>query len=213
MAMRTKYVDGMNKIKADNELKQAILRKVSIGAAVPPHVERAFRSKLVMLAVSCIIIVLLVIGGPLVFQQKHIDHSAALFSGFEVMAYAADGDPLIVKPDVDFPLGQYSVFMSIVPGFPITIVSEATDHIELRTSEGQLLLWINSMVLPQGKEVTMKSGDTIYWTPLVEGIQNQAVAENVLEVIAYKNKNIIGSSKIEIKLDDHNMYKGKLLSQ
>lgn len=216
MTIRTKYVNGMNEIKADDELKQTIINKASMSAAVPRTVDRAFRKKVAMIAVSCILIFLLAIGGPLVLHNGDQANPSTLFSGFVVTAYEADGVPLVVKPGVDFPLGQYSMFMSSVPGFPITIASKDTDKIELRTSEGQLLLWnsADSKVIPQGKEATVKSGDTIYWTPLVEGDQTQSAAtESILEITAYKDMNKLGSSMIEIKSKDHNMYKGKLINE
>lgn len=213
MTIRTKYVNGMNEIKADNELKQRIINKSITSAAVPRSVARTFRSKAAMTAVSCMIIFLLAVGGPLVLHNKDQENPATLFSGFVVTAYAADGAHLVVKPDVAFPLGQYSMYMSSVPGFPITIGSKDVEKIEVRTSEGQLLLWnpADPIVKHQGKEATVKSGDTIYWSPMVEGDPSQSAAtEGIIEITAYKDMKKLGSSRIEIKLEDDYMYKGKL---
>ena len=80
MTIRTKYVNGMNEIKADNELKQRIINKSITSAAVPRSVARAFRSKAAMFAVSCMIIFLLAVGGPLVLHNKDQENPAALFS-------------------------------------------------------------------------------------------------------------------------------------
>jgi hypothetical protein len=169
MAIRTKYVNVINGIKAG--------KKVS------------------MLVASCVIILLLGIGTPLIIHNG-----------------AADAAPVSINPTVDFPLGQYSLHMSSVPGFPMTITSEDADNISLRASEGKLLLWnrFSSIVIPQGKEATVKSGTTIYWTPLVEG----AYAEKaMIRLTAYKDKHILGSSVIEIKMENHIIYTGKLTSK
>jgi hypothetical protein len=213
MTIRTKYVNGMNEIKADDEFKQTIINKASTSAAFPQTVARAFRSKFAMVSVSCMIIFLLAIGGPIFFHNEDKANPTTLFSGFVVTAYAADGAPLEVKPNVDFPLGQYSILMSSVPGFPIKITSQDADKIELRTSEGQVLLWnpSDSIVIPMGKKVTFNSGDTIYWSPLGEGDPIQVAGESILEVTAYKDLKQLGSSTIKINSEDDNMYKGKLL--
>jgi hypothetical protein len=205
----------MNEIKATDELKQTIISQAGMNTIVPQTAARPFRSKLAVIAVSCMIIFLLAIGGSIVVHNQDQANPSALFSGFVVTAYAADGTPLVVKPDVDFPLGQYSMLMSSVPGFPVKITSKDADKIELQTSEGQLLLWNpkDSIVIPQGKKATFKSGDTIYWTPLVEGDQIQAVDHSKLEITAYKDMKKLGSSTIEIKSEDHIMYKGKLTNE
>jgi hypothetical protein len=204
----------MNEIKADDELKQTIINITRANAVVPQTAARAFRIKVAMIAVSCLIIFLLAIGGQLALHKDHANPST-LFSGFVITAYAADGAPLAVKPDVEFPLGQYSMFMSSVPGFPVTIVSKNADKIEVRTSEGQIVFWnptTDSKVNHQGKEATFKSGDTIYWSPMIEGDPSHAT-ESILEITAYKDNAKLGSSTIEIKSEDHVMYKGRLTNE
>ena len=190
MMMRTKYVDGMNEIKVDDDLKQSMISRAVTNDAEPRIRARSFRSKTAIFAAACMIVILLAIGGPFILhnEDQTNKHTSALFSGFIITAYAADDAPLKVKPDVDFPLGQYSGFMSSVPGFPITISSKDADEIRLQTSEGELLRWTPSAskVIKEGKEATVKSGDTIYWSPLVEGSQSQAALESNLEITAYK---------------------------
>lgn len=209
MTMRSKYVKEMNGIKVDDELKQSIISKISSSSTVPQIRVRSFRSKIAMISAACVIVILLIIGGPLILNNGDQTNSgqSALFNGFVITAYAADGTPLVVKPDVDFPLGQYSKFMSSVPGFPVTIVSKDADQISLRTSEGELLLWSpsDSKVKYKGKEAIVKSGDTIYWSPLVD---EQVATESMLEITVYKDKKKLGSNVIEIKSDDHGTYKG-----
>ncbi|QYR19176.1 hypothetical protein KZ483_14530 [Paenibacillus sp. sptzw28] len=211
MTLRSKYVKGMNGIKLDDELKQNIISKIGSGSSVTQIRVRSFRYKVAMISAACVIVFLLIIGGPLIFHNGGQTNSgpSTLFNGFVITAYAADGTPQVVKPDVDFPLGQYSMFMSSVPGFPITIVSKDADQISLRTSEGELLLWnpSDSKVRYQGKEAIVKSGDTIYWSPLVDG---QVATESMLEITAYKDKKKLGSNVIEIKSEDHVTYKGRV---
>ncbi|RXZ79448.1 hypothetical protein EBB07_23005 [Paenibacillaceae bacterium] len=193
----------------DNEFKQSVINTVDLSSANPHKKVRVFRNKAAMISVSCIFATLL-IGGPLILNKDvQKNHSpSTLISGFVITDYAADGTSLAVKPDVDFPLGQYSIYMSSVPGFPVTIVSKDAEEINVRTSEGELLLWnkSDSTVSPQGKETIVRSGDTIYWSPLVEG---QAAAESRIELTAYKDKKALGSNVIEIESDDQGMYIGK----
>jgi hypothetical protein len=212
MTMKTKYVDGMNEIKVDHELKQSIISRAVTNDVEPRIRARSFRSKTAMFAAACMIVILLAIGGPFIVHNADQTNTSALFSGFVITAYAADDAPLNVKPDVDFPLGQYSGLMSSVPGFPITISSKDADEIRLQTSEGELLRWTPSAskVIKEGKEATVKSGDTIYWSPLVEGSQSQAAVGSNLEITAYRNNKKLGSSTIEITTEDHIWYKGKL---
>jgi hypothetical protein len=204
-------VKEMNGIKMDDELKQSIISKIGSSSTFPQIRVRTFRSKVAMISTACVIVFLLIIGGPLILLNGNQTNSgpSTLFSGFVITAYAADGTPLVVKPDVDFPLGQYSMFMSSVPGFPVTIVSKDADQISLRTSEGELLLWnsSDSKVIHQGEEAIVKSGDTIYWSPLVDG---QVATESMFEITAYKDKKKLGSTVIEIKSEDHVTYKGKV---
>lgn len=210
MTNRTKYINGMNEIKVDNSLKQSIINKSGMNTSI---LDTARTYRVAMIAVSCMIIFLLAIGGRFVLHNGDQASLSGLFSGFVVTAYAADGSPLVVKPDIDFPLGQYSMIMSSVPGFPITIACKDTEIIIVRSSEGQLLLWnpADSKVKHLGKQVTVRSGDTIYWSPLVEGNHSPTVAtQSVLQITAYKDHTKLGNSTIEIKSDEHHKYKGKL---
>lgn len=211
MTMRTKYVNGMNEIMVNDELKQSIISKVSSSTAASQKGARTFRSTVFMISAACVIVFLLIIVGPLILHNGDQTNSgpSTVFNGFVITAYAADGTSVVVKPDVDFPLGQYSMFMSSVPGFPVTIVSKDADQISLRTSEGELLLWnpSDAKVIHHGEEAIVKSGDTIYWSPSVD---KQVVTESMLEITAYKDKKKLGSNVIEIKSEDHVTYKGKV---
>ncbi|MFF2092184.1 hypothetical protein [Paenibacillus sp. NPDC058174] len=213
MTFRTKYVSEMNEIRADHSLKQAIINKCETTASTSQNTKQVIYSRFIMAGVSCLVLFLLLIGGRLIFQNGDKDNPTALFSGFIVTAYAADGASLVVEPNIDFPLGQYSLLMSSVPGFPITIASKNADRIKVQSSEGQLILWnpADSKVIHLGEQAAVKSNDTIYWSPLVEGDQLRSVATSgILQITAYKGDTKLGSSTIEITSDKQGKYTGKL---
>ncbi|MFC5652323.1 hypothetical protein ACFPYJ_25065 [Paenibacillus solisilvae] len=215
MTMRDKYANGMNEIKMDDERKQAILNRINPGHTEPSAgAAWSIRGKIVMAAAACILLFLFVLGGPNIL---HLGNQAGstdttLFRGFVITAYAADGAPQTVKPDVEFPLGQYSPLMSSVPGFPITISAKDADEIRLHTSEGELLRWSpqDSKVRPQGNEASLHPGDTIYWSPLAKKGQSPLRTKSIIEITAYKDDALLGSSTIEIQSDDRFTYRGKL---
>ncbi|MBH5320346.1 hypothetical protein I6N90_21370 [Paenibacillus sp. GSMTC-2017] len=212
MTNKQKYINGMNGIKVENELKQDIIKNVSQSAKVSRNAV-LIHPKGVMISVACIILLLIAVRGPLVLQNKDKGHPTSLFSGFVVTAYAADGAPIVVKPNIDFPLGQYSVLMSSVPGFPITIACKYADQIKIKTTEGQIIKWntTDTKVRVQGKEATVQSGETIYWSPLVNGDSSHVAAtESRIEITAFKERKKLGSAAIQIKSDEHFMFKGKL---
>ncbi|MFD0589193.1 hypothetical protein ACFQZE_14420 [Paenibacillus sp. GCM10027627] len=213
MTIIAKYAKEMNEIKASDELKQSIISKSNINSSTAQTKAQSFRNKTAMISAACVIVFLLVFGGSLFLNDgNHTgDSHSTLFNGFVITAYATDGTPFMVKPEVDFPLGQYSPLMSSVPGFPIKVVSTDTDQISLRASDGQLLFWnpADSKVINQGKEAIVKPGDIIYWSPIVAGEHGHAAEEAELEITAYKDKKKIGSSKIEIKTEGNGWYKGK----
>ncbi|WP_042169638.1 hypothetical protein [Paenibacillus gorillae] len=213
MTIRTKYVNGMNEIRVDHSLKQAIINNCVTRASTSQNTKQVIHSRFVRVVISCIILFLLAIGGRLIFQNGESNNPTALFSGFVVTVYAADGASFVVEPDVDFPLGQYSLLMSSVPGFPITIASKNADMIKVQSSEGQLILWnpADSKVIHLGEQAAVRSNDTIYWSPLVEGDQSRSVATSgILQITAYKGDTKLGSSTIEITLNEQGKYKGKL---
>ncbi|GKU76558.1 hypothetical protein [Paenibacillus sp. L3-i20] len=213
MTIDQNYRNDMNEINVSSELKQTLISIPHRSTAEKQSTVSIFHRKLTMITVSCLMISLLALGGTLALQHTKTTNTITLFSGFAITAYAADGTTLQVNPDIEFPLGQYSMIMSNAPGFPITIAAEGADLIELQASDGQLLNWnhSDSKIIVLGKEVTVKSGDTIYWSPLAEGSASQAAAiKSELEITAYKNKTKLGNSRIEITSDDNGMYSGKL---
>ncbi|MDF2671281.1 MAG: hypothetical protein K0R67_3587 [Paenibacillus sp.] len=216
------YRDGMNEIQADEALKEKMIREIrasrssrSKGAAPFPTLRKAS----VVLGVACILTWIAAFGLPLL-QNIGSDPSMPgqarpFFSGFVITALAADGTPVEVKPNVTFPLGQYSPLMSSVPGFPIRIVVEEADLIQLRVTDGNLLSWTppNFQVRNKGRETDIRSGDTIYWSPLT-GSSDSPIATNcTIEIKAFKNNKEMGTRIIEIRSDTKYLYTGKLVEQ
>ncbi|NIK68643.1 hypothetical protein [Paenibacillus sp. BK720] len=114
-------------------------------------------------------------------------------------------------PEVAFPLAEYTLFMSSVPGFPITISNNEATRIIVRSSEGDLLFWKSSdgKVNAQGNKVLVKPGETIYWSPLTE--ENKVQYKTIIKFTAYNRNNKLGSTSIEISSDDKYVYRGKLI--
>ncbi|MEK4852579.1 hypothetical protein NST04_22200 [Paenibacillus sp. FSL H7-0756] len=173
-----------------------------------------FRRKIMTTVLSCVIILLIAIGGPLLVNSGETATPSSLYSGFIVTAYAADGVTVAVQPDVDFPLGQYSLYMSSVPGFPIKLAAEGADTIQVRATEGQLLLWnpADGKVILQNSKAIVKPGDTVYWSPPLtdKSVQN-TVSDSSLEITAIKDNTKLGSSSIQVHSQDHITYTGKLV--
>ncbi|MBP2002247.1 hypothetical protein J2Z69_003319 [Paenibacillus shirakamiensis] len=211
MTIRDKYVNGMNKIIMKDELKQLIIKNVERNSPVSQPLAVINHCKVVMVSISLITIFLFI--GVAFFIQMGSQNTSSPFGGFVVTAYAADGTSSEVKPNVEFPLGKYSLFMSNVPGFPIKIVAKDADEIKVLTIKGQILLWNSNdgQINLKGKTATINSGELFYWTPLIAGEQSKLEKNTLVNVTAYKNNKKLGSSKIEIKLDENNIYKGILI--
>jgi hypothetical protein len=215
MTFRTKYVNEMNGIMVDDELKKTIISQaISSATTGSSTVALKFRSKVAILVAFCVVIFFLAIGTPQIIHNgdKVSNGLPSLYKGLVITAYAEGGAPVLINPDVDFPLGGYSMLMSSVPGFPITITCEGADKISLRTSDGKLFLWLrfSSIGIARENEVIVTSGTTIYWTPLVEGAH---VKKAIIELAAYKDKNKLGSSLIELKSGNGIDYTGKLTNK
>lgn len=114
-----KYIEGMAEITAGEELKQQFINR----ALQRQPLKRNNLRRAALFAAACTIIVVMVFGAS--FLQP--DNKSA-FTGFVITAYAADGAPVVMKPNVLLPLGTYSPFMSSVPGFPIRIDAEDADR-------------------------------------------------------------------------------------
>ncbi|BBH22839.1 hypothetical protein Back11_41840 [Paenibacillus baekrokdamisoli] len=215
--MMNKYVEGMKEIKAGKDFKEKLILSARSTSVDPnPNLQGTGtrRRKLSMFA-ACMLIIICAFGLLIALNNGNNDASQVktIFNGFIMTAYAADGAPVPIKPDIAFPLGQYQLTMSNVPGFPIAIVCDDADSITLKVSDGELLLWAppDYKVKPQHKRTTLQSGERIYWTPLVGEIGSHRVTSSTLQITAYKNNKELGSRLIEIKSEDGIHYIGKLV--
>lgn len=206
-----RYIDGMNEIKASDEMKKSIINDAKKHHVTGlPHAF-VFKKAAALTAAACTIILLAMFGFS--FLQPNSDK--LLFDGFVLTVYAEDGTPVEIKPNVGFPLGKYQMTMSSVPGFPINIVSGEADVITLRATDGSLLLWTPpaSKVVDKGKQLDIKSGDTVYWTPFRDGDTKTIASTSAIEVIAYQNDKELGRRMIEINRKEDYSYSGILVEK
>lgn len=212
--MKNKYAEAVNEIRASDELKQSIIRQTASDASVTRRSARILRRKTAMIAVAAAFVLLLAIGGPLWLRGNDSERPPAWFDGFAVTAYAADGAAIDVKPNAEFPLGRYSMFMSSVPGFPVSVSAEGADRIEIRASAGELLSWSpsDSRVRRQGDRMDLEVGETFYWSPPSE-TESPAVASAELEITAYRQNEKLGKGRIDIESDDEGLYTAKWIAE
>jgi hypothetical protein len=167
-----------------------------------------------IVAIACSLAVVAMIGNQLIKgngDTTKLGQYQALFRGFVLTAYAEDGTPVEVKPNVNFLLGKYQLTMSSVPGLPIKIAYDEADTIQLKAGYGTLKLWTGAEVLDAGNSIEIKSGDTIYWSPIPDKNNDTAPIKSIVEITAYQNNKILGNSTIEIiKSDDNISYNGIL---
>ncbi|WP_419871554.1 hypothetical protein [Candidatus Pristimantibacillus sp. PTI5] len=198
-----KYKKGMEEITASEELKQQFINRAQ---QRQPTKKNSLR-RAALFAAACSFIVVMVFGAS--FLQP--DNKSAL-TGFVITAYAADGAPVVMKPNVLLPLGTYSPLMSSVPGFPIRIDAEDADRIEVIVTEGVLLTWSPSSpkVVHKGKSMQTATGNTLYWSPIDENNEIPFAKKSLVSVIAYKNKQELSRRVIEIQSTDSLNYSGLL---
>lgn len=211
---KNKYAEAVDEIRTSDELKQSIIRRALSDASVPRRSVGILRRKTAMVAVAAAFVLLFAIGGPLWLCGNDSHRPPAWFDGFAVTAYAADGATIDVKPNAEFPLGRYSMFMSSVPGFPVAVSAEGADRIEIRSSAGELLSWnpSDSRVRGQGDRMDLKIGETFYWSPL-EGRGSSAADSAELEMTAYRQNEKLGSGRIAIESDDGGLYTAKWIEE
>lgn len=234
--MKSKYGNGMNRIRTGEEFRKAIVRRaVEEGGGTGktflfrktgpqrPNAPKCSptalrgpqnRRKAAVFAASCALLLLLAAGASIQLPNAGRESgSAGFYRNFFLTAYAADGNPIPVSPDAVFPLGRYSLWMSSVPGFPLTLGCTDAQEIRVEVSEGKLLSLDRaaSKVMVLGKETAVDPGATLYWSPLPEGSSPSSPAKNItLELTAYKGGEKLGSSTVEIQTADGVSYTGKL---
>lgn len=226
--MIDKYVDGMNEIKASNEFKSKMIRNIEQTTIKQTSIKQTYfeykLKKLTLLACTFAFFILLGIsffGNNRFFSWRSTDMDKYNLKDFVITAYAADGSTIGVIPNVEFIIGKYQPTMSSVPGFPIKIVCTEIDSIKLTATDGEFLLWnpSNSLIQNKGKEIEIKSGDIVYWSPLnnrnVNALATNAntLARNAtIQIKAYKDKKEKGIKSINIKSDDQYTYTAALLN-
>lgn len=141
---------------------------------------------------------------------------------FLIVTLLRNNDQIEVIPDVQFPLKEYRMTDSSVPGFPLLITAEGADEIHVSVKEGNLLLWNppDNQVNNKGQELEIESGDQIYWSPLqVQWIastdndkDDNAEGSNIT-IVAYHNNKRVGTTIVEINVDEAGVYTGKLKAQ
>jgi hypothetical protein len=215
--MNNKYINGMNEIKADDRLKIKIIN--SIKECKPKQITHLFvlKKTAALMAVACTFVLVITYGIQYIQNKDNKINQGqstveTLFPGFVITAYAADKTHFTIKPDVDFPLGKYEMTMSSVPGFPLKILCNGADIIKLTVTDGEFLLWAPpaGKVYNKGKELEIKSGDTVYWSPLKEINSHSITSSCTISIKAFKNNKEQGSNTIKIESDNNYSYIGRL---
>ncbi|MWC29702.1 hypothetical protein [Paenibacillus sp. MMS18-CY102] len=209
MAFQDNYVSQMNTIKLDDKTKEKMLQNVlSVSTASQKH-RFTVQKRFAVIAAACFLIMLIALAAPPFLNHK--EQPPRLVQSLILTAYAADGSPIPVKPNVEFPFGRFSTLMSNAPGFPIMIDSKGADSVRLHASSGRLLLWAppDSKVTFLDSDATIVPGNTVYWSPLEEGNPPKFAVKSTIELKLYHNGSIVGSGKIEINSENGVDYKAK----
>ncbi|WP_058300941.1 hypothetical protein [Gorillibacterium timonense] len=219
-----RYKDGMSKVRLSEEEREQLARQVvqAVKSSTRRNRNRT-RRLLFPVAVSFVLLLIATLFLPPLWPNHGDDRmhpgterSSALFRGFAVTVYAADGTPVTVQPEASFPIGQYSTAMSSAPGFPIQVTADEADAIHIASTDGHLLLWSapSYKVRDQGHEVEIKPGETVYWSPLPSELEkNHDLAEPIqLTLTAYKDGSKVGTAFIDIESQGY-VYTGKLVEK
>ncbi|WP_336786183.1 hypothetical protein [Paenibacillus sp. MMO-177] len=153
-----------------------------------------FRRDLAILIAVCVFILILFIGITLTSQND------------------SQGKELY-PPEIEFPLAEYTMFMSGVPGFPIKVSNIEATRIIVHSSDGNLLFWksSNGKMNSQGKKAEIKPGETMYWSPLTGA--NKVQYKTIIKFTAFKGNKKLGKTSIEISSDDNFIFRGKLVEE
>lgn len=142
---------------------------------------------------------------------------------FFVFTVLSNNDPLgKVKLEVEFPIKEYRMTDSRVPGLPMLITAKGANEIRVSIEEGSLLLWNppDYSVNNKGQELEIKSGDQIYWSPLElrwsensNSNKEDFPDKSQITLIAYHNNKQVGSAIVEINADESYVYTGQWIEQ
>jgi hypothetical protein len=99
--------------------------------------------------------------------------------------------PVSLQPKVEIGIEKYSPNMSSVPGYPFVCKGDDIASVLYSVDNGVLLLWgpDDFRVRPQGKEVTVKAGVSVYWSPFVDS-QKLATSAIIIANITMPDKTV-----------------------
>lgn len=211
-----KYIQGMEEIKADERLKCEIINNIKFNYDKKKILALRLQKLISIFALTSIFIIIMIFGFPFFHNNRSTTTQSGkqqLFSGFIVMAYGENKVLTEIKPNTKFLLGKYSLTMNNVPGFPMKIVCSDADTIKLTATAGEFLLWTpeNPNIQSKGQKFEIKSGDTVYWSPLDNKELSKSVADCSIAIKAYKASKEIGSNLIKINEDDNHVFNGVIL--
>jgi hypothetical protein len=218
LKMNGNYINGMEEIKADDSLKRKIISSVQQSKSKHDSRFFTFKKALVGIAIGCTFALVMTFDIPFIQSSTNIEKQGqfgvqSVLNSLVITAYAADGTPFEINPNVEFPLGEYRMTMSCVPGFPLKIVCQDADIIKLTVTDGEFLLWAppDGQVHKKGKELEINSGDIVYWTPLKQ-INSDTIAANncTISIKAYKKNKELGKKILKIESDGNYSYTGGL---
>lgn len=203
----------LNRLAPDPEIGIRLAQTIPEKAA---EKKKQQRKRVWITAASLSLILLL--GLP--FLIPFFTKSPSISGGFVITAYAvsppstASPDeektvPTPLTPDAKILLPAYSLLMSSVPGYPFTILwnasTDSCDYIQASVDFGEILLWDahTGKVTPQGSRTACLSGETIYWSPLEENTTAQLPAVSAkLSLSAIHNGRVLGQTQVTIQVDD-----------
>ncbi len=142
-------------------------------------------------------------GGVEVSGNSGVTGTSKRFNNAEVATLVNSDNKdfqLTISPD------KYSPAMSSTPGIKFTpINSDNTVKYECSASEGQFLTWDNSIITQLGQQCEIRSGKSIYWSPLSSGDK----AEIVVTIKMIKDGKMISQKRAIIGKDDDILYSVK----
>lgn len=213
--MINNYVDGMKEIKADENLKQKIIYSIKESKNIEAPIAFRFKKIAAVAAIACTFIIIIIFGlhpfSNLVSTKQAPANNSVIASSLAITAYASDGTSQNMKPNVDILIGKYSLAMSSVPGFPFKVTCAKSNTIKITATSGEFISWTpsNGKIEYRGKSLEIKSGSTIYWSPVAHG--NDTVAENCKISIKANNKtSATFESSIQINCDNYS-YTARLI--
>lgn len=206
-----RYKAGMNEIKADEALKEQIIQHIKeSGLDQRSHSFKIKRIALFLVTASLIILVAMFGISYCLDDSRATKTIEAEFHGIYITGFSKSGSPALVKPNVSF--GEYSIYMSSVPGFPLKIEAVDADRIHLQVTEGSFDSWspLKPKVIHNDKEFDVQSGVKFYYFPGFDS-KYPETASSRIEITVFRKDKELGRETIEIRSKDGIEYTGMLL--